>query len=247
MLKSKLPISFLVVVVLYLINFTSLLLLADSKPLYASFMALLEELNTAKPQLRLINHKPTTAKKLTMADLERKQKELFSAKPDSYLSADGSFEATGFSAEPECYFLPLTTGAVYKYQWVGNSSDENQPLQHYILVSDFVNENYSNLTKVGAIDLLEKAAIVFSDWLGDAITSKSNVKISLSNHSICIESQNESFNTQKIEYYFFHKNKLFIVGTLQRLYGELSGMEKLAVKIRFCSQIEKFVKRLKLK
>lgn len=239
--------SLLLVAVLCFINFASSPVLADSKALNAAFMAFLEELHAAKLQFQLLRHEPTTGKKFTMADLESKQKKLFSAKPDSYVPTDGSFELVGFSAEPECYYLSLTKASVYKYQWVDNSSVEKNTLQHYILISDLVNANFSNLTKIVAIDLLEKAAIVFSDWHGDVITSKSNNKISLANHSICIESQNVSFNTQKIEYYFFHKNKMFIVGVLQRLPGKLSGMERVLKKIWFDSQISKFIERLKLK
>lgn len=215
--------------------------LADER---SSFMAFLEEKLKTKAPFKV---KPVPAKELTMDDLETQQDHVFSENSKTYAPNKDVFEVTDCVDEPTVSLLRLKRALVYKYQWDSNSSlDDNMPIQEFIITAGPIAGFGNNLNKAATIDLLEKAAIVFANSNGDKITGKESAKISITPVAICVLSRNGTFNTQKIEYYFIHENKLLIVGTMHRLYDNETNLIKAIHKTRMTSQTTAFVEKIKL-
>lgn len=210
----------------------------------SSFLAFLEEKLKTKAPFRV---KPARTKELTIDDLEAQQEHVFSENSKTYVPNKDVFEVTDCVNEPIVSLLRLKRGLVYKYQWDSNSSlDDGVPIQKFILTAGPIAGFGNNLNKATTIDLLEKAAVVFANSNGDKITGKESAKISITPVAICVLSRNETFNTQKIEYYFIHENKLLIVGTMHRLYDNETNLIKAIHKTRMTSQTTTFVEKIRL-
>ncbi len=176
----------------------------------------------------------------TEEEFEKKKRRYFE---QIYTPDDDYFEVLECIDDPEVIALPFNEGKVSKYKWVLNDP-RSLFIHNRITTSGPIPEIAPLKEEKEIIDVLEKMAILFYEAAKGKIVKKSNEKIK-GKTAILIYSENSNKDLASIDYFFFHREKLFVVGGT--FDNSATGLVKVLQNIRAASDLDKFLKLIQLK
>lgn len=199
----------------------------------------ISDVNTQKKTSTKIN-KALLTKVPTEKELEKKQKRYFK---QIYTPDDDCFEVLKCVDDPEVLTLPFNEGQVSKYKWVVKDP-ESFFTNKRITTSGPIPEISPLNEEKEIIDVLEKMAIIFYETSKGKILKKSNEKRK-GKIAILVYSENSNGSSNSIDYFFFHKEKLFVVGGAFN--KSETGLVGVLQNIRANTELDKFLELIELK